>query len=316
MATPEPASPAAAPELSGGHETPTPDPPATLDASVFTIESSQLPPTAAHGDVTYSPQFSRSVRRVPVLHLFGYTATANGRRVPVCLHLHGALPYFLVPVYNPSVSAVEFGAQLELVALRVVFAGASHDARVVHHVEVTQAVPFYGAHACSRLFYKVFVYSPAYVARLANLLGSTTLVAGRRWQPYEAHTPFHFQCLMDLGVTGKALLKLRTGLVRRPAPAAVPLPAGMALQPDDVTKTTTALLEIDVSPKDLHAPGEERAAPGASMQFQRSLLRAYLRSIGKDASGILAAAIAPDTFARPAVSAVQNEDALGHLMLE
>lgn len=279
-------------------------------ASIFSVEFSLRVPEDRLGDPVFSEQFGRSVKQCPVLHFFGYTPPPHNQSV--CVHLHGILPYFFVPQYDGALGAVAFGAQLEKVALSTFRLAEGN--RIIHHIELVKGIPFYGYCESFRVFYKIFVYSPFLISRLANLLGSTSFVGGRRWQPYEGHVPYHFQAMMDHGISGMSFLKIPKALVRQPLPRSgrstlqrpledcVPLPTGILLHPVDVTKITCMDLEFDVRASDCTAS----SLPGASLMFVKSLLRSYISSVGKPLS-LLDEAIA-DPYKRCSVESIQNSD--------
>ncbi|RHY90727.1 hypothetical protein DYB37_002342 [Aphanomyces astaci] len=57
---------------------------------------------------------------------------------------------------------------------------------------VVKGVPFYGYHASEVLFIKVFLYDPAMMSRIVQVVESG-LVTQRTFQPYEAHIPYLLQ---------------------------------------------------------------------------------------------------------------------------
>ena len=116
-----------------------------MNVTVVAVEHSLLKPNGFIGDPTDSTLFHRGTTLVPVLHLFGYTPAASipphvtqvsspdaptshaatppslsaaspsplgSSLVSVCVHLHGVLPYFYVPCYDPSVQALQFQLRL------------------------------------------------------------------------------------------------------------------------------------------------------------------------------------------------------------
>ncbi|PWU97314.1 putative DNA polymerase zeta catalytic subunit [Trypanosoma cruzi] len=111
-----------------------------MNLHVVSVEHFLTKPDPLLGDELMSPLFHRVSDQCPVLHLFGYVCTSNEGSGPqddinatvaaggasnsiqqrsVCAHIHGVYPYFMVLRHDSRVSVMQFGAQLEAVALRV-----------------------------------------------------------------------------------------------------------------------------------------------------------------------------------------------------
>jgi DNA polymerase zeta len=297
-----------------------------LGVTVFDIEFSLVPPDPLLGDAHFSTQLGRAATVVPVVHILGYTAAGQS----AALHVHGLLPYFFVPHYDSALQPAAFAAQLEAAAVAAFKLPST--ARVVHHVAIVEGIPFYGHYTTARRFLKIFLYRPSDINKLANLLGSSAHVAGRRWQPYEAHIPFHLQVQLDLGLRGMAPAYARRGALRapltRPSMAQVrgvaarggrggflvtaewAAAAGFPIASRSRPRLTVMDVEVDAAAADVFGTpeGPRSTRPGESFLSLRDALSSYLKDIGADADAVLNAAIAPDGLKRPSATEVQGAD--------
>ena len=142
---------------------------AALAMRILGIEYSMQPPLAGL-DPLLSPLASLPVAAAPVIHLFG--PSLSGQKT--CVHIHGVLPYFFVPLPKDvrlardsvSVMAARLGASLER-ALSIALRGHGP---YVHEVCVVRGKAFYGYHEGYSAFFKIFLYCPNHVARAVLLL--------------------------------------------------------------------------------------------------------------------------------------------------
>ncbi|RNF10283.1 putative DNA polymerase zeta catalytic subunit [Trypanosoma rangeli] len=280
---------------------------------VVSVEHSVAKPDPALGDAQMSPLFHRVSAWCPLLHLFGYVytrreggngldeanATVGGVRGSdalqqrsICAHIHGVYPYFMVLRHDPSVSAMQFGAQLEAVAIRVLKPSPSTapplQLQLLHHVEVVRRLPFYGYHAKHKTFFKVSVIDPEVVSRLVQLLSQTTEVGGRRWQTYEAHTPYHFQFMVDYGMKGMAPFCIPACTARSPVPTEVQPTQAQAnlhitavMPQGEPLRLTRAELEVDVKAPVLQRQ-ECPVESGENLFSVRRSVRQYFAEHGVD----------------------------------
>lgn len=72
--------------------------------------------------------------------------------------------------------------------------------------------PFYGYHQTEHKFLKIFLYNPAFIRRVANLLQNGT-VLGRVFQPHESHVPYILQFMIDYNLYGMSFLYIPNKLV-------------------------------------------------------------------------------------------------------
>lgn len=323
-----------------------------MNVYVVAVEYSLAKPDPLLGDESMCPLFRRVSSRCPVLHLFGYFYTrrqdgdmSHGANPEVlgtkgemndllprtiCVHVHGVYPYFMVLQHDPKVSPMQFGAQLETVAIKALKLSSSSSAeppQVLHHVELLQRLPFYGYHARPMSFYKVSVVDPAMVKKLSHLLCCTTQVGGRRWQTYEAHASYHFQFMVDYGLKGMAPFCIPTCTARAPVPGELRTTEAQsrfcvsAVMPiGEPLRLTRAELEVDVAAAAfcrLEAPMEA----GENLLSVRRGVREYFAEFG--VSDAVRRAAVCDTCVRdcgvcdvqdrdPAV-AVMRRQALAHL---
>ncbi|RNF27589.1 putative DNA polymerase zeta catalytic subunit [Trypanosoma conorhini] len=266
---------------------------------VVSVEHSVANPEPALGDSQMSPLFHRVSARCPLLHLFGYVHTRREggggpealQQRSVCAHVHGVYPYFMVLRHDPGVSAMQFGAQLEAVAIRLLKPSAPTAApppQLLHHVEVVRRLPFYGYHARHKTFFKVSVIDPQLVGSLLRLLRQTTEVGGRRWQTYDAHTPYHFQFMVDYGMKGMAPFCIPSCTARTPVPKDVQptqlqtnLRVTAVMPRGEPLRLTRAELEIDVKASVLRRR-ECPAETGENLLSVRRSMREYFAEHGVD----------------------------------
>ncbi|CAM9581068.1 unnamed protein product [Scytosiphon promiscuus] len=197
--------------------------------------------------------------KLPVVRIFG--STPAGQRS--CLHLHGALPYFMVrPMEdeNPSICA-QFQDPNSLNALLPQLeqalesamaassgsgsgapslspgkaysaAGGARGGRpwrrnrqpVLARLEVVRGVPFYGYHGEEKLFVKVYVNNPALTGKVASVLQAGHVLS-TRFQPYESHVPFLLQVFIDYNISGMSYVHLRNALFLQPLPEVSSIPS-------------------------------------------------------------------------------------------
>jgi DNA polymerase zeta len=162
-------------------------------------------------DVTYSPTRCYTVKKVPVLRIFGPTAAGQ----KCCLHLHGVFPYMYVPVSpNPTAGFTSRLASSLDKAINITFGMSDSKTQHVYKVEEVSGVPFYGYHPRHHSFYKVFFYNPILIKRASDMLqngGVMNLVL----QPHEAHVPYTLQFMMDYDLQGMNYLRLANAKFRR-----------------------------------------------------------------------------------------------------
>ncbi|XP_070589453.1 DNA polymerase zeta catalytic subunit [Erythrolamprus reginae] len=146
------------------------------------------------------------VKKVPVVRVFG--ATPSGQKT--CLHLHGIFPYLYVPYdgYGPLpdhyLRSLAFSIDR---ALNVTLGNPSSSVQHVFKVSLVYGMPFYGYHEKERQFMKIYLYNPAMVKRVCELLQGGA-VMNKIYQPHEAHIPYLLQLFIDYNLYGMNLINL------------------------------------------------------------------------------------------------------------
>lgn len=88
----------------------------------------------------------------------------------------------------------------------------------VAHVVLCKGVPFYGFHVGYHYFLKIYLLSPYYLNKFADLLRNGA-IGGRVIQPFEAHIPYLLQFFTDFNLAGTGSMKLDHAMFREPLPA-------------------------------------------------------------------------------------------------
>ncbi|XP_015714084.1 DNA polymerase zeta catalytic subunit isoform X1 [Coturnix japonica] len=145
-------------------------------------------------------------RRVPVVRVFG--ATPAGQKT--CLHLHGVFPYLYVPYdgfgQNPEHYLRQVAFSIDR-ALNVALGNPSSTIQHVFKVSLVSGMPFYGYHEKERQFMKIYLYNPAMVKRVCELLQGGAIM-NKSYQPHEAHIPYLLQLFIDYNLYGMNLINL------------------------------------------------------------------------------------------------------------
>ncbi|KAL4783050.1 hypothetical protein BJX76DRAFT_358388 [Aspergillus varians] len=178
-----------------------------------------LPYKYGNGEKGYRP-------KVPVIRVFGTTETGQ----KICVHVHGAFPYLYVQYDGDLSPEIVRSAARSLHlsidhALAVSYRRNAHDmkAAFVAHITLVKGVPFYGYHVGYRFFFKIYLLSPAYTTRLADLLLQGAVMK-RPIQPYESHMQYVPQWMCDYSLFGCAFMKCSKAKFRSPVPEYLDLP--------------------------------------------------------------------------------------------
>ncbi|XP_023368247.1 DNA polymerase zeta catalytic subunit [Otolemur garnettii] len=157
-------------------------------------------------DICQSPLTQAPVKKVPVVRVFG--ATPAGQKT--CLHLHGIFPYLYVPYdgygHQPESYLSQMAFSIDR-ALNVALGNPSSTAQHVFKVSLVSGMPFYGYHEKERHFMKIYLYNPAMVKRICELLQSGAIM-NKFYQPHEAHIPYLLQLFIDYNLYGMNLINL------------------------------------------------------------------------------------------------------------
>ncbi|XP_060609160.2 DNA polymerase zeta catalytic subunit [Anolis sagrei] len=145
-------------------------------------------------------------KKVPVVRVFG--ATPSGQKT--CLHLHGIFPYLYVPYDGleqlPENYLRHFAFSIDR-ALNVALGNPSSSVQHVFKVSLVHGMPFYGYHEKERQFMKIYLYNPAMVKRVCDLLQGGAIM-NKIYQPHEAHIPYLLQLFIDYNLYGMNLINL------------------------------------------------------------------------------------------------------------
>ncbi|XP_048348598.1 DNA polymerase zeta catalytic subunit [Sphaerodactylus townsendi] len=157
-------------------------------------------------DPCQSPFREAPVKRVPVVRVFGSTPTGQ----KTCLHLHGIFPYLYVPYDAYGQQPEHYLRHLAFSidrALNVALGNPSSSVQHVFKVSLVYGMPFYGYHEKERQFMKIYLYNPAMVKRVCELLQGGAIM-NRFYQPHEAHIPYLLQLFIDYNLYGMNLINL------------------------------------------------------------------------------------------------------------
>ncbi|XP_074846819.1 DNA polymerase zeta catalytic subunit [Carettochelys insculpta] len=145
-------------------------------------------------------------KKVPVVRVFG--ATPAGQKT--CLHLHGIFPYLYVPYDAYGKPSEHYLHQVAFSidrALNVALGNPSSTVQHVFKVSLVSGMPFYGYHEKEGKFMKIYLYNPAMVKRVCELLQGGAIM-NKFYQPHEAHIPYLLQLFIDYNLYGMNLINL------------------------------------------------------------------------------------------------------------
>ena len=89
--------------------------------------------------------------------------------------------------------------------------------KYVARITLVKGVPFYGYHVGYRFFLKIYMFNPAVMTRLADLLQQGSILK-RKFQPYEAHLQYLLQFMADYNLYGCSYLEAGKATFRSPVP--------------------------------------------------------------------------------------------------
>ena len=87
----------------------------------------------------------------------------------------------------------------------------------VAHIEIVKGIPFYGYYVGYRPFLKIYLFNPAHITRLADLLRQGAVMM-KPIQPYESHMQYVPQWMCDNNLYGCAYLESKKVIFRSPVP--------------------------------------------------------------------------------------------------
>ncbi|XP_023605887.1 DNA polymerase zeta catalytic subunit isoform X8 [Myotis lucifugus] len=109
-------------------------------------------------------------------------------------------------------------------ALNVALGTPSSTTQHVFKVSLVSGMPFYGYHEKERHFMKIYLYNPAMVKRICELLQSGAIM-NKFYQPHEAHIPYLLQLFIDYNLYGMNLINLAAVKFRKARRKSDPLHA-------------------------------------------------------------------------------------------
>ncbi|MCJ1245822.1 DNA polymerase zeta [Trapelia coarctata] len=162
----------------------------------------------------------RVAPRVPVVRVFG--ATETGQKV--CAHIHGAFPYLYIE-YTGSLDPDQVESYIYRLHISIDYALAISYRRNMHHekpafvahITLIKGIPFYGYHVGYRFFFKIYMFNPLHMTRLADLLRQGAVMK-KNIQPYESHVQYLLQWMCDYNLYGCAYIECSKVLFRSPVP--------------------------------------------------------------------------------------------------
>nr|CAB3265529.1 DNA polymerase zeta catalytic subunit-like [Phallusia mammillata] len=214
-------------------------------------------------DVTYSDFKCSRVKKVPVLRVFGSTPAGQS----VCMYVHGAFPYLMLPYYGPADDFQhsntrqylhQFAVSLDQ-ALNTASGFVKSTQEHVYKIVLLRGRPFYGFHENDEIFMKVYFYTPSDVKRSSDLLQAGAIM-NQSYQPHEAHVPFILQFFLDYNLYGMNLLHSKCSWFRKPlgkpknlpdlpmkSGACVKSDSSQAQQSDETSKDTSVTGNLRLS---------------------------------------------------------------------
>ncbi|XP_020282558.1 DNA polymerase zeta catalytic subunit isoform X2 [Pseudomyrmex gracilis] len=216
--------------------------------NIDTYQASPIPEL----DVTFSEFRGSEIKKVPVIRIFGSTATGK----KACLHIHGVFPYIYVPCTveeNMDSYAYQLAASIDS-ALNTSFGSTLSTNQHVYKVQRVSGIPFYGYHEKKHLFFKIYFYNSAIIKRTADLLQNGAIL-NQVLQPYEAHIPYILQFMIDYNLYGMNLINLNNIKYRQSLQvctmensqnkSSIDLLDSQMFLPISVTKQSMCELEVD-----------------------------------------------------------------------
>ncbi|XP_074033299.1 DNA polymerase zeta catalytic subunit isoform X3 [Leptinotarsa decemlineata] len=150
-------------------------------------------------DVMYSDFRGSSINQVPILRLFGSIPTGE----KICVHIHGVFPYIYIPydgIQEANSLMYRIAASIDK-AVNISLKQASSNAQHVYKITLVKGIPMYGYHLREHQFFKIYLYNPLLVRKVASLLMNESTL-GKLYQPHEAHLNFTLQFMIDFNLHG------------------------------------------------------------------------------------------------------------------
>uniref|UniRef100_A0A060T9Z7 DNA polymerase n=1 Tax=Blastobotrys adeninivorans TaxID=409370 RepID=A0A060T9Z7_BLAAD len=221
------------------------DSPSFLRVQLNNIDSYQCPPTVL--DRKRPKSGATSFPHVPVVRVFGVTDSGH----KALLHIHGVFPYLFVKYEEVLDKVDQVISQLRVqinTAMCNAYRRPADDARnqFVADIVLCKGVPFYGYHQQMEPYLKIYMLSPSYMTKFADLL-RTGVITGRPLQPYESHIPHSLQFFTDFNLFGCNWVRLSNAYFRDPIPPSFEQENVKILSDRSFPRMSVCELEIDIT---------------------------------------------------------------------
>ncbi|EER38660.1 polymerase zeta subunit [Histoplasma capsulatum H143] len=211
--------------------------------------------------------------KVPVIRVFGTTETGQ----KVCAHVHGAFPYLYIE-YQGSLNPKEVNTAIRTLqlsidhALAISYRRNAYEKKMAYvaHITFVKGIPFYGYHVGYRFFFKIYLFNPMNMTRLADLLRQGAVMK-RVLQPYESHLQYLSQWMCDYNLYGCAYLKSSKVTFRAPIPTYLEnsthiwhdrsIPESAVLDNSILPRQSHCDLEVDIHVQDIINRSEVKERP-------------------------------------------------------
>ena len=132
----------------------------------------------------------------------------------------------------------------------------------VAHISPVKGIPFYGFHVGYRFYFKIYLWNPLHITRLADLLRQGAVMK-RPLQPYESHLQYIPQWMCDYNQYGCAYMDCSKVKFRAPVPKHLELqnashrwhdrsiPQRFISWEIDLPKQSHCTLEVDICVHDI-----------------------------------------------------------------
>ncbi|XP_052868750.1 DNA polymerase zeta catalytic subunit [Anopheles cruzii] len=167
-------------------------------------------------DSCYSEFRGSEVKQVPVVRLFGSSATGTHS----CVHIHGVLPYFYIPYEGSTADRLAVDQRIYQLAsaldkaINISLGQSNSRAMHVFNITLVKGTPIYGYHKYEHHFLKVHMYNPMLIRKATQLLMNGTILS-TTYQVHETHVPYILQFFIDYNLYGMSFMHLESKGLRQ-----------------------------------------------------------------------------------------------------